>query len=120
LASLGKHSRAMAHASAKRAAKGRHRGYRRRTPGPVYNEAARRLWAVLDRLGLDTVQAADLVGVTDSTVLRWLYGDKRAEGERLMACHREFGLDPLLWFRSVSEEHAKVLPSSKPKPSRAA
>lgn len=110
----------MADASAKRAGKGRHRGYRRRKPGPVYNEAARRLWAVLDRLGLDTIEAADKVGVTDSTVLRWLYGDKRADGERLIACQREFGLDPMLWFRDVSEEHAKALPVSKTKQSRVA
>ncbi len=99
---------------------GRHRGHLRRNPGPVYSEAARRLWGILDDLDLETCEAAARVGVTDATVLRWLYGDKRADAAGQLACRREFGLEQELWFEDVPAKLARALPVSKSKAGAAA
>lgn len=106
--------------STKKQAGPKRRGQTRRKPGPFYSEAARRLWGVLDDLGLDTREAAARVGVTDATVLRWLYGDKRATHGSVFAVEREFGIEGELWHVDVPDKLARVLPVSKPRTGAAA
>lgn len=101
------------HATTKLKATARRRGQHRRIPGPAYSEAARRLWHILDERGLDTAGAAERVRTTTVTVLRWLYGDRRADAAGQLACRQAFGLEPELWFRDVPSKYAKALPTPK-------
>lgn len=89
------------------------RGYIRRTPGPVYSEAARRLWAAIDASGLSTTESAARLGIRKPTLMRWLYGDRRADSLGQLACKREFGIEHELWHQATAADHALQLPESK-------
>lgn len=91
----------------------RRRGQHRRAPGPFYSEAARRLWGVLDDLGLATNEAAARARVSGTTVLRWLYGERRADAAGQLVCHEEFGIEPKLWFVKPKGKLALELPQAK-------
>lgn len=91
-----------------------HRRYRhRRTPGPAYSEAARLLWAKLDKLDLTTAEAAEMVGVSRVTMNRWLCGDRQADAAGQLACRELFGIEQRLWFVKPRGRHALLLPHAK-------
>lgn len=89
------------------------RGYIRREPGPFYSEAARRLWAAVDASGLNTDENAARLGIAKATLMRWLYGDRRADTLGQLACKREFGIEHELWIQAPAADHALELPVSK-------
>jgi hypothetical protein len=90
-------------------------GQHRRKPGPVYSEAARRLWLVAEKLIVaedeePTAEMAARVRVSGTTILRWLYGERRAYAAGQLACSKEWGINQELWFVKPKGKHAELLP----------
>ncbi len=61
-------------------------------------------------MNLNTAVAATRLGVAAVTVLRWLYGDRRADAAGQLACKRAFGIESELWFEKPKGKSAVALP----------